>query len=97
VLTAVSQALARAGIDPRRKGAHQFRHALACEMLRQGASLPEIGQISGHRGPKTTTNYAKVDLASSKCLPTLSKFSSRAAWQTASLAFRPYQTEYAAA
>jgi len=64
VLSVVRQAMARAGIDPPRKGAHQFRHALACEMLRQGASLPEIGQILGHRSPQTTAIYAKVDLAS---------------------------------
>ena len=31
----VAKALARAGINCRRKGAHQFRHALATEMLRQ--------------------------------------------------------------
>jgi integrase/recombinase XerD len=64
VLSVVRQAMARAGIDPPRKGAHQFRHALACEMLRQGASLPEIGQILGHRSAQTTAIYAKVDLAS---------------------------------
>jgi integrase/recombinase XerD len=64
VLSVVRQAMVRAGIDPPRKGAHQFRHALACKMLRQGASLPEIGQILGHRSPQTTAIYAKVDLAS---------------------------------
>jgi integrase/recombinase XerD len=64
----VRQAIARAGLDPPRKGAHQFRHALACEMLRQGASLPEIGQILGHRSPQTTAIYAKVDLASLRTL-----------------------------
>jgi len=64
VLSVVRHAMVRAGIDPPRKGAHQFRHALACEMLRQGASLPEIGQILGHRSPQTTAIYAKVDLAS---------------------------------
>jgi len=64
VLSVVRQAMVRAGIDPPRKGAHQFRHALACEMLRRGASLPEIGQILGHRSPQTTAIYAKVDLAS---------------------------------
>src|SRR5438046_2323510 len=31
----VKHALARAGIDTLNKGAHQFRHALATEMLRQ--------------------------------------------------------------
>jgi site-specific recombinase XerD len=64
VLSVVRHALARAGIDTPRKGAHQFRHALACEMLRQGASLPEIGQILRHRSSQTTAIYAKVDLAS---------------------------------
>ena len=64
VSTVVRRALARAGIDSPRKGAHQFRHALACEMLRQGASLPEIGQILRHRSSQTTAIYAKVDLAS---------------------------------
>jgi site-specific recombinase XerD len=64
VLSVVRQALIRAGIDPPSKGAHQFRHALASEMLRRGASLPEIGQILDHRNPQTTAIYAKVDLAS---------------------------------
>ena len=64
VLSVVRHALARAGIDTPRKGAHQFRHALACEMLRQGASLPDIGQILRHRSPQTTAIYAKVDLDS---------------------------------
>ncbi len=43
-------------------GAHQFRHGLATEMLRHGASLSEIGDLLGHRHPQTTTIYAKVDL-----------------------------------
>jgi site-specific recombinase XerD len=64
ILSVVRHALARAGIDSPRKGAHQFRHALACELLQQGASLPEIGQILRHRSPQTTAIYAKVDLAS---------------------------------
>ena len=64
VLSVVRHALTRAGIDSPSKGAHQFRHALASEMLRRGASLPEIGQILDHRNPETTAIYAKVDLAS---------------------------------
>jgi site-specific recombinase XerD len=31
-------------------------------MLRQGASLDEIGEILGHHNPQTTTIYTKVDL-----------------------------------
>jgi integrase/recombinase XerD len=64
----VRQGLARAGIDSPRKGAHQFRHTLASEMLRQGASLSEIGELLRHRSPQTTTIYAKVDLVSLRAL-----------------------------
>lgn len=60
----VRHALERAGIDSPRKGAHQFRHALACHMLKQGASLSEIGELLRHRSPQTTAIYAKVDLDS---------------------------------
>jgi site-specific recombinase XerD len=60
----VRHALERAGIDSPRKGAHQFRHALACQMLKQGASLSEIGELLRHRSPQTTAIYAKADLDS---------------------------------
>lgn len=59
----VKHALARAGIDAPRKGAHQFRHSLACQLLRHGASLAEIGELLRHRSPQTTALYAKVDVA----------------------------------
>jgi len=68
VSSLVKHALERAGIDSPRKGAHQFRHALACEMLRQGASLAEIGELLRHRSPQTTAIYAKVDLVSLRTL-----------------------------
>ncbi len=55
-------ALARAGIELPRKGTHQFRHALATEMLHKGMSLTEIGQLLRHRSPDATRRYAKVDL-----------------------------------
>lgn len=60
----VRHALAKAGIDWPRKGAHQFRHTLASDLLRQGRSLSEIGEILRHRSPQTTTIYAKADLRS---------------------------------
>jgi integrase/recombinase XerD len=66
--TVVRHALRRAGIDSPYKGAHQFRHTLASEMLRCGASLAEIGELLRHRHPQTTTIYAKVDLASLRTL-----------------------------
>jgi integrase/recombinase XerD len=64
----VRHTLARAGVKAPSTGAHQFRHALATEMLRQGASLTEIGEVLRHRSPQTTTIYTKVDL---KALRTL--------------------------
>jgi integrase/recombinase XerD len=54
--------LLRAGIQAPTTGAHQFRHALATQMLRHGASLTEIGEVLRHRNPQTTTIYAKVDI-----------------------------------
>jgi site-specific recombinase XerD len=55
-------ALKQAGVECPRTGAHVFRHSLATEMLRQGASLEEIGQVLRHKNPDTTAIYAKVDL-----------------------------------
>jgi integrase len=59
----VMRALRRAGVDSARKGAHLFRHTLACDLLRQGCSLDEIGELLRHESPNTTAIYAKVDLA----------------------------------
>jgi integrase/recombinase XerD len=58
----VRHRLLRAGLDAPTYGAHQFRHGLASELLRQGASLDEIGELLGHRSPQTTKIYIKVDL-----------------------------------
>jgi integrase len=57
ICSLVERALVRAKIDSPRKGAHLFRHTLATEMLRQGASLSEIGQLLRHQHPNTTTLY----------------------------------------
>jgi site-specific recombinase XerD len=61
VSTIVRRALERAGLHPAVKGAHLLRHSLATEMLRQGGSLAEIGEVLRHRVPATTEIYAKVD------------------------------------
>jgi integrase/recombinase XerD len=58
----VRHRLQRAGLNAPTHGAHQFRHGLATQMLRQGASLDEIGEVLGHHNPQTTTIYTKVDL-----------------------------------
>jgi site-specific recombinase XerD len=63
VSTIVGAAIKRAGIETPHRGSHQFRHALATDMLRHGATLTEIGSVLRHRHAKTTSLYAKVDFA----------------------------------
>jgi site-specific recombinase XerD len=56
-------ALDRAGIEGcAHRGAHIFRHSLATELLRSGATLSEIGQLLRHESHDTTRIYAKVDI-----------------------------------
>lgn len=62
VCSLVRHRLQRARISAPTHGAHQFRHGVATEMLRHGASLAEIGALLGHRHPDTTRIYSKVDL-----------------------------------
>lgn len=64
----VRRALRRADLDPPCKGAHTLRHTLATQLLRQGASMAEIGEVLRHRRQRTTMIYAKVDLASLRSL-----------------------------
>jgi integrase/recombinase XerD len=59
VRAVMGRACDRAGLE--RRGSHRFRHALATEMLRAGASLPEVGQVLRHRSLLSTSVYAKVD------------------------------------
>lgn len=58
----VADALHAAGVDAPSKGAHVFRHTLATQMLNEGASLREIGQVLRHGDEDTTRIYAKVDM-----------------------------------
>lgn len=62
ITTIAANAIRVAGINAPVKGAHVFRHTLATQMLRDGASLREIGQVLRHRDEDTTRIYAKVDL-----------------------------------
>jgi integrase len=64
----VQCALAKAGVESSRKGAHLLRHSLATDMLRKGASLDEIGEVLRHKSPDSTAIYAKVDLGSLQAL-----------------------------
>jgi integrase/recombinase XerD len=56
------RALLRSGISGVSMGVHTFRHTLAGELLRRGASLDEIGRILRHKDASTTAIYAKVDM-----------------------------------
>ena len=62
VSTLAQTALRRVGIAA--GGSHLLRHTAATEMLRSGASLPEIAHVLRHRHIDTTAIYAKVDLRS---------------------------------
>ncbi len=59
VTRAVASAALRVGLTG--VTAHWLRHTLATEMIRAGASLPEIAQVLRHRRLVTTAIYAKVD------------------------------------
>lgn len=68
ISTLVMRALKKAGVNSVHKGAHVFRHTLATDLLRQGCSLDEIGELLRHRSPNTTAIYAKVDLVALRSL-----------------------------
>ena len=55
----VRAASVRAGLIPH--GPHRLRHTVATELLRDGASLVEIGQLLRHHSVSVTALYAKVD------------------------------------
>jgi integrase/recombinase XerD len=55
----VQAACRRAGLPV--TGAHRLRRASACETLRRGGSLAEVGELLRQRSAFTTALYAKVD------------------------------------
>jgi integrase/recombinase XerD len=57
-------AFARAGIELRCPyvGSHVLRHSLATNLIRQGASLPEVSDMLRHRSRTSTMIYAKLDI-----------------------------------
>lgn len=55
--------LRRAGMPPDRRGAHRLRHAVATQMVRQGASFKQVADVLGHARLETTAIYAKLDVA----------------------------------
>jgi len=50
----------RAGLTP--FGPHRLRHALACDMVRAGVPLGQIGKVLRHADAATTSIYARVDV-----------------------------------
>lgn len=60
VRTIVRNACRRARIEP--VPAHRLRHALASDLLREGASMIDISQVLRHNQLESTAIYAKVDL-----------------------------------
>jgi site-specific recombinase XerD len=66
VTKTVKQALERVGLNPPHKGSHLLRHTFATNLLRRGASLPEIGRMLGHESISSTLVYAHVDIKNLK-------------------------------
>lgn len=66
----VGRVVARAAAGAGASGVttHRLRHTAATEMLREGASLTEIGQVLRHRQTQTTAIYAKVDVETLRSL-----------------------------
>jgi integrase/recombinase XerD len=58
----VSARLRSIGLTGAKLGPHALRHACATRMLAEGLSLKEIGDHLGHRNPRSTLTYTKVDL-----------------------------------
>ena len=68
VTALVHRAITRAGVTGAKSGAHQFRHSIATNLIRGGASLSEIAELLRHRTIDCTTIYAKVDLPALRTL-----------------------------
>jgi site-specific recombinase XerD len=65
----VRLALKRAGVQRSGRGAaHLFRHGLATQMIRKGASLAEISEVLRHRSLNTTAVYAQVSFEALRTL-----------------------------
>jgi site-specific recombinase XerD len=68
ICSLVMRALREAGVESAHTGAHVFRHSLATNLLQEGCSLDEIGELLRHQSPDTTAIYAKVDLVALRTL-----------------------------
>ena len=62
--TILKAAFKRTGMAPpcQYVGSHVLRHSLATNLVRQGASLTEVGDMLRHRSRASTLIYAKLDI-----------------------------------
>jgi integrase/recombinase XerD len=62
--TILKDAFTRTGVKPpcQYVGSHVLRHSLATNLIRQGASLPEVSDMLRHRSRASTLIYAKLDI-----------------------------------
>jgi integrase/recombinase XerD len=59
--TPIRDRLEAAGITPTgKRGPHAFRHTRAVTLLRAAVPVKQIGDLLGHRSPKSTTVYLKL-------------------------------------
>lgn len=54
--------LLKAGVKVPRPGSHTLRHTCVQRLVDDGFGLKEIGDFVGHRSPRSTEVYAKVDV-----------------------------------
>ena len=54
--------LLKAGIEVPRPGSHTLRHTCVQRLVDDDFSLKAIGDFVGHRSPRSTEIYAKVDV-----------------------------------
>lgn len=52
----------RSGLDIAPSGPHCLRHSLAMHLLRQETPLKTIGDLLGHRSPRSTAAYLRLDV-----------------------------------
>ena len=58
----VRRRMDEAGIEAARRGTHALRHTAAQHLLDGGVSMKVIGDYLGHRNPRSTKTYARLDL-----------------------------------
>ena len=52
----------RSGLDIAPRGPHCLRHSLAVHLLRQSTPLKTIGDLLGHRSPRSTVSYLRLNV-----------------------------------